>query len=44
MPYKGGGQQLTDAIGGQFELLSSNVAAQQLQLVRQGRLKALAIG
>ena len=44
VPYKGGGQQLTDAIGGQFELLSSNVAAQQLQLVRQGRLKALAIG
>ncbi len=44
VPYKGGGQQLTDAIGGQFELLSSNVASQQLQLVRQGRLKALAIG
>ncbi|WP_423599171.1 Bug family tripartite tricarboxylate transporter substrate binding protein [Roseateles sp. MS654] len=44
VPYKGGGQQLTDAIGGQFELLSSNVAAQQLQLVRQRRLKALAIG
>jgi len=44
IPYKGGGQQLTDALGGQFELLSSNVAAQQLQFVRQGRLKALAIG
>jgi tripartite-type tricarboxylate transporter receptor subunit TctC len=44
IPYKGGGQQLTDALGGQFELLSSNVAAQQLQYVRQGRLKALAIG
>ncbi|MDH0865971.1 tripartite tricarboxylate transporter substrate binding protein [Mitsuaria sp. GD03876] len=44
VPYKGGGQQLTDAIGGQFELLSSNVASQQLQFVRQGRLKALAIG
>jgi tripartite-type tricarboxylate transporter receptor subunit TctC len=24
IPYKGGGQQLTDALGGQFELLSSN--------------------
>jgi tripartite-type tricarboxylate transporter receptor subunit TctC len=44
IPYKGGGQQLTDALGGQFELLSSNVAAQQLQFVREGRLKALAIG
>lgn len=44
VPYKGGGQQLTDAIGGQFELLSSNVASQQLQYVRQGRLRALAIG
>lgn len=44
VPYKGGGQQLTDALGGQFELLSSNVAAQQLQFVKQGRLKALAIG
>ncbi|WP_343628759.1 tripartite tricarboxylate transporter substrate binding protein [Roseateles sp.] len=44
VPYKGGGQQLTDAIGGQFELLSSNVASTQLQVVRQGRLKALAIG
>ncbi|WP_273488643.1 Bug family tripartite tricarboxylate transporter substrate binding protein [Roseateles chitosanitabidus] len=44
VPYKGGGQQLTDAIGGQFELLSSNVASTQLQFVRQGRLRALAIG
>ena len=44
VPYKGGGQQLTDAIGGQFELLSSNVASQQLQFVRQGRLRAMAIG
>ncbi|MET0520038.1 MAG: tripartite tricarboxylate transporter substrate binding protein [Burkholderiaceae bacterium] len=44
VPYKGGGQQLTDALGGQFELLSSNVAAQQLQYLRQGRLKALAVG
>ena len=44
IPYKGGGQQLTDALGGQFELLSSNFAAQQLQFVRQGRLKALAVG
>ncbi|MDT7838538.1 tripartite tricarboxylate transporter substrate binding protein [Aquabacterium sp. OR-4] len=44
VPYKGGGQQISDALGGQFELLSSNVAPAQLALVRQGRLKALAVG
>jgi tripartite-type tricarboxylate transporter receptor subunit TctC len=44
VPYKGGGQQLTDALGGQFELLSSNVAAAQLAHVRGGRLRALAVG
>jgi tripartite-type tricarboxylate transporter receptor subunit TctC len=44
VPYKGGGQQLQDALGGQFELLSTNLAADQLQWVQQGRLKALAVG
>lgn len=44
VPYKGGGQQLNDALGGQFELLSSNVGAAQLAHVRAGRLKALAVG
>jgi tripartite-type tricarboxylate transporter receptor subunit TctC len=44
VPYKGGGQQLNDALGGQFELLSSNVAPQQLEYLRQGRLKAMAVG
>ncbi|MES2957293.1 MAG: tripartite tricarboxylate transporter substrate binding protein [Pseudomonadota bacterium] len=44
VPYKGGGQQLNDALGGQFELLSSNLASQQIQYVKQGRLKALALG
>jgi len=44
VPYKGGGQQLTDALGGQFELLSSNVAAAQLGYIRAGRLKPLAVG
>jgi tripartite-type tricarboxylate transporter receptor subunit TctC len=43
VPYKGGGQQITDALGGHFELLSSNVAGTQLQLVREGRLKPLAV-
>lgn len=44
VPYKGGGQQLNDALAGHFELLSSNVAATQLQHVRRGRLQALAVG
>lgn len=44
VPYKGGGQQLNDALSGQFEVLSSNLGPQQLQYVRQGRLKALAVG
>lgn len=44
VPYKGGGQQINDALAGHFELLSSNVASAQLALVRQGRLKALAVG
>lgn len=44
VPYKGGGQQLQDALAGQFEVLSTNFAAAQLQWVQQGRLSALAIG
>ncbi|RYG14658.1 MAG: tripartite tricarboxylate transporter substrate binding protein [Burkholderiales bacterium] len=44
IPYKGGGQQLNDALGGQFEILSTNVAAQQVQYVKSGRLKPLAVG
>ena len=44
VPYQGGGPQLNDALGGQFEILSSNVAAQQLRYVAQGRLRALAVG
>jgi tripartite-type tricarboxylate transporter receptor subunit TctC len=44
VPYKGGGPQLVDALSGQFEVLSSNVGPQQLTYVRDGRLKALAVG
>lgn len=44
IPYKGGGQQLTDALAGQFEVLSTNAAATQLQHVRSGRFKPLAVG
>jgi tripartite-type tricarboxylate transporter receptor subunit TctC len=44
VPYTGGGQQITDALAGHFEVLSSNVAARQLAYVREGRLRALAVG
>jgi tripartite-type tricarboxylate transporter receptor subunit TctC len=44
VPYAGGGAQLNDALSGQFEVLSSNVAALQLQYIANGRLKALAVG
>ncbi|WP_052736475.1 Bug family tripartite tricarboxylate transporter substrate binding protein [Aquincola tertiaricarbonis] len=44
VPYKGGGQQLTDALGAQFEVLSTNVGPLQLGHLRSGRLKALAVG
>lgn len=44
VPYQGGGRQLNDALSGQFEVLSTNVAALQLQYLRAGRLRALAVG
>lgn len=44
IPYQGGGQQLNDALGGHFEVLSTNVAPQQLESIRAGRLQALAVG
>lgn len=43
IPYKGGGQSIQDGLGGQFEVMSTNVAAAQLQHVAQSRLKALAV-
>lgn len=44
VPYKGGAQQVNDALGGHFEVLSTNVAPRQLDLLRAGRLSALAVG
>ncbi|WP_372659801.1 Bug family tripartite tricarboxylate transporter substrate binding protein [Hydrogenophaga sp.] len=44
VPYHGGAQQINDALGGQFEVLSTNVAGQQLQYIASGRLQALAVG
>ena len=44
VPYKGGGQQITDALSGQFEILSTNASGVTLQHIQQGRLRALAVG
>ncbi|MES2940443.1 MAG: tripartite tricarboxylate transporter substrate binding protein [Pseudomonadota bacterium] len=44
IPYKGGGQQITDALSGQFELLSVNASPAVLGHVKAGKLRALAVG
>jgi len=44
IPYKGGGQQITDALGGQFEVLSVNPAPSLMQHVKSGKLHPLAVG
>lgn len=44
VPYKGGGQQLTDALGGQFELLTTNLSGAVLPHIQAGKLRALAVG
>ncbi|MDD2547676.1 MAG: tripartite tricarboxylate transporter substrate binding protein [Burkholderiaceae bacterium] len=44
IPYKGGGQQMNDALGGQFEVLSTNAGAAVLQHIQAGRLRPLAVG
>jgi len=44
VPYKGGGQQITDALGGQFELLSVNASSAVLQHILDGKLRPLAVG
>jgi len=44
IPYKGGGQQITDGLGGQYEILSVNVDSAVLQHIKTGKLRALAVG
>ncbi len=44
IPYKGGGQQINDALGGQFEVLSVNAGPAVLGHLKAGKLKALAVG
>ncbi|RYF27121.1 MAG: tripartite tricarboxylate transporter substrate binding protein [Comamonadaceae bacterium] len=44
VPYKGGGQQLNDALSGQFEVLSTNAGPAVMQQMKAGKLQALAVG
>ncbi len=44
VPYKGGGQQITDGLSGQFEVLSVNAGPAVMQHVKAGKLRALAVG
>lgn len=44
VPYKGGAQQLNDALGAQFEILSINPGPALAQHIRSGKLRPLAAG
>lgn len=44
VPYKGGSQQLNDALGGQFEILSINAGPMLTQHIQSGKLRPLAVG
>ena len=44
VPYKGGGQQITDALGGQFEMLSVNSSSVIMQQIKAGKLRPIAVG
>ncbi len=44
VPYKGGSQQMNDALGGQFEVFSTNVSATVIENIKAGKLYALAVG
>lgn len=44
VPYKGGGQQMNDALGGQFEVLSTNAGPAVGAHIKAGKLRPLAVG
>lgn len=44
IPYKGGSQQINDALGAQFEILSTNAAPALNDYFKAGRLRPLAVG
>lgn len=43
IPYKGAGQQLTDGIGGQYELISTNMSPALMAQVESGAFRPLAV-
>jgi tripartite-type tricarboxylate transporter receptor subunit TctC len=43
IPYKGGSQQINDALGAQFEVLSVNAAPALIDYIKAGRLRPLAV-
>ena len=43
IPYKGAGQQLTDGIGGQYELISTNMSPALMAQIESGVFRPLAI-
>ncbi len=44
IPYKGGGQQINDALSGQFEVLSVNTGPAVMGHIKAGKLRPLAVG
>ncbi|MFC5574143.1 Bug family tripartite tricarboxylate transporter substrate binding protein [Xenophilus aerolatus] len=44
IPYKGGGQQMNDALSGQFEVLSTNAGPAVAAQIQAGKLRPLAVG
>ena len=44
VPYKGGGQIATDALGGQFDLMLANPYANLNNLIAEGKFRVLAVG
>lgn len=44
VPYKGGGQQMNDGLGGQYEILSTNASPTVAPHIKSGSFKALAVG
>ncbi len=44
IPYKGGGQQMTDALAGHYEVLSTNAGPAVHEHIKAGKLRPLAVG
>ena len=44
VPYKGGGQQMNDGLGGQYEILSTNASPTVMPHIQSGQFTPLAVG